>query len=96
MLGRPSSVVVCPVDPVKSASQKAFQSLPDLSKAVTQLTILKGVGPATASTVLAAHAPDLDPFMSDKAMVATLGNSKDYTLKQYLVFIDKLQANAKR
>ncbi|KAL6995289.1 hypothetical protein U1Q18_005425 [Sarracenia purpurea var. burkii] len=80
---------------VKSASQKAFQSLPDVSKAVTQLTVLKGVGPATASAVLAAHAPDLAPFMSDEAMVAALGNSKDYTLKQYLVFVDKLQAKAK-
>lgn len=28
-------------------------------------------------------------------MVAALGNSKDYTLKQYLVFVDKLQAKAK-
>lgn len=28
-------------------------------------------------------------------MVAALGNAKDYTLKQYLVFVDKLQAKAK-
>ncbi|KAG5543695.1 hypothetical protein RHGRI_016453 [Rhododendron griersonianum] len=80
---------------VKSASQKSFQSLPDISKALSELTVLKGVGPATASAVLAAYAPDVSPFMSDEAMVAALGNSKDYTLKQYLVFVDKLQANAK-
>ncbi|KAJ0553794.1 hypothetical protein HanOQP8_Chr08g0289421 [Helianthus annuus] len=30
-----------------------------------------------------------------KAMVAALGNSKDYTLKQYLLFVDKLQDKAK-
>ena len=30
-----------------------------------------------------------------KAMVAAIGSSKDYTLKQYLVFVDKLQAKAK-
>ncbi|KAL6983572.1 hypothetical protein U1Q18_016956, partial [Sarracenia purpurea var. burkii] len=53
---------------VKSASQKKFQSLLDVSKAVTQLTVMKGVGPATASTVLAAHEPNLTPFMSDEAM----------------------------
>lgn len=80
---------------VKSASQKSFQSLPDVSKAVSELTVLKGVGPATASAVLAAYAPDVAPFMSDEAMVAALGNAKDYTLKQYLVFVDKLQAKAK-
>ncbi|KAB1203946.1 hypothetical protein CJ030_MR8G001940 [Morella rubra] len=80
---------------VKSSSQKAFQFLPDVSKAVSELTVLKGVGPATASAVLAAYAPDLAPFMSDEAMVAVLGNSKDYSLKQYLLFADKLQSKAK-
>lgn len=80
---------------VKSASEKAFKSLPDISKAVSELTVLKGVGPATASAVLAAFAPDLAPFMSDEAMVAALGNSKDYSLKQYLLFANKLQTKAK-
>ncbi|XP_061350471.1 uncharacterized protein LOC133295647 isoform X1 [Gastrolobium bilobum] len=74
---------------VKSASQKAFQSLPDISKAVSELNVLKGVGPATASAVLAAFAPHLTPFMSDQAMEAALGNSKDYSLKQYLIFANK-------
>ncbi|ONI33345.1 hypothetical protein PRUPE_1G418200 [Prunus persica] len=80
---------------VKSASQKAFQALPDISKAISELTVLKGLGPATASAVLAAYAPDVAPFMSDEAMVAALGNSKDYTLKQYLLFVNKLQEKAK-
>ncbi|KAK4348569.1 hypothetical protein RND71_031324 [Anisodus tanguticus] len=82
-------------DVVRSASEKAFQSLPDISKAISALTVLKGVGPATASAVLAAYAPDVAPFMSDEAMVAAIGNSKDYTLKQYLVLVDKLQAKSK-
>lgn len=51
---------------VESASAKAFAALPDLSKAVSELTVLKGVGPATASAVLAAYAPDVAPFMSDE------------------------------
>ena len=51
---------------VKSASQKAFQSLPDISKSISELTVLKGVGPATASALLAAYAPDVAPFMSDE------------------------------
>ncbi|XP_023642209.1 uncharacterized protein LOC17891074 isoform X2 [Capsella rubella] len=53
---------------VKSASEKAFKSLPDISKAVKELTVLKGVGPATASAVLAAYAPDIAPFMSDEEL----------------------------
>ncbi|KAI5655145.1 hypothetical protein M9H77_32332 [Catharanthus roseus] len=81
-------------DVVKSASQKAFQAFPDVSKAVTELTVLKGVGPATASAILAAYAPDIAPFMSDEAMEAAIGNTKDYTLKNYLVFVKRLQAKS--
>lgn len=51
---------------VESASRKAFGALPDLAKAVSELTVLKGVGPATASAVLAAYAPESAPFMSDE------------------------------
>ncbi|KAK3030222.1 hypothetical protein RJ639_038345 [Escallonia herrerae] len=51
---------------VKSASEKAFKSLPDVSKAVSELMVLKGVGPATASAVLVAYLPDVVSFMSDE------------------------------
>lgn len=54
---------------VRDASQKAFASVPDVSKAVSELTVLKGVGPATASAVLAAYAPDVAPFMSDEVFI---------------------------
>ncbi|KAI3972700.1 hypothetical protein MKX01_019358 [Papaver californicum] len=74
---------------VETVSQKAFKSLPDVSKAITELTVLKGIGPATASAVLAAYAPDVAPFMSDEVTL------KDYTLKQYLKFTQKLQSKAK-
>ncbi|KVI07949.1 hypothetical protein Ccrd_013676 [Cynara cardunculus var. scolymus] len=66
-----------------------------LEAELNELTVLKGVGPATAFAVLAAYAPDVAPFMSTLAMVAALGNSKQYTLKQYLVFVEKLEAKAK-
>ncbi|KAG0626278.1 hypothetical protein M758_2G116100 [Ceratodon purpureus] len=81
-------------DEVQEASQKAFAALPNLKEAVSQLSVLKGIGPATASAVLAAHAPAVAPFMSDEAMVAALGNAKDYTLKSYLVFAEKLRNKA--
>ncbi|EPS73631.1 hypothetical protein M569_01125, partial [Genlisea aurea] len=82
-------------DAVRDCSRKAFSSLPDISKAVSELTVLKGVGPATASAVLAAFSPDIVPFMSDEAMEAVIGDSKDYSLKRYTMFVDKIQAKAK-
>ncbi|XP_078430485.1 DNA binding protein [Wolffia australiana] len=78
---------------VETASRKGFQALPSLSKAISELTSLKGVGPACASAVLAAYAPELAPFMSDEAMMAAT-RGKEYTLKQYLVFALKLQEKA--
>ncbi|MCO5561044.1 hypothetical protein L7F22_014665 [Adiantum nelumboides] len=57
-------------DDVKTASLGAFLALPDLKVAIRALSALKGVGPATASAVLAKAAPDVDSV-------------KHYTLKQY-------------
>ncbi|MCO5569197.1 hypothetical protein L7F22_022907 [Adiantum nelumboides] len=79
---------------VKTASLGSFLALPDLKVAINALTALKGVGPATASAVLAAAAPDVAPFMSDEAMIAVMGSVKDYTLKQYLLYAEKLQCKA--
>lgn len=36
-------------DLIVSASKKAFKHLPNLKKAIEELTVLKAVGPATAS-----------------------------------------------
>lgn len=58
---------------VREASGKAFAFLPDISKAVQELTVLKGVGPATASAVLAAYAPEVAPFMSDEVICLRIG-----------------------
>ena len=43
-----------------------------LSAAIQCLTVLKGVGPATASAVLAVFAPDVAPFMSDEVKMQGL------------------------
>ncbi|CAI5515302.1 unnamed protein product [Closterium sp. Naga37s-1] len=65
-----------------------------LKAAVTELSTLKGVGAATASAVLAAFAPEVAPFMSDEAMVAALGDCKDYSLRRYLVFAKAMREKA--
>lgn len=61
-------------DEVQEASQKAFAALPNLKEAVSQLSVLKGIGPATASAVLAAHAPAVAPFMSDEVWPQNLSH----------------------
>ena len=53
---------------VQAVSKASFSTLPDLKSAITTLSSLKGVGPATASAVLAVVAPDIAPFMSDEVI----------------------------
>ncbi|XP_052789524.1 uncharacterized protein LOC128223995 isoform X1 [Mya arenaria] len=55
-------------DEVKSASTSAFAALPDVPAAIQALTVLKAVGPATASAILAAGAPAKAAFMADESM----------------------------
>jgi len=57
---------------VQSASRKAFTAMPDLADALKEMTVLKGVGPATASALLAAHSPAVAPFMSDEVLLSAL------------------------
>ncbi|XP_064650335.1 uncharacterized protein LOC135501846 [Lineus longissimus] len=77
---------------VISASKKAFKALPNLSKAISALTVLKAVGPATASGILAAGAPEHAPFMADESMlVFPQLQPLDYTLKRYLLYAELVE-----
>ncbi|XP_076448435.1 uncharacterized protein LOC143285078 [Babylonia areolata] len=76
---------------VETASKRAFKVLPNLRLAVEALTVLKGVGPATASAVLAAGAPHLAPFMADESMLALPGlQPLSYTLPAFLDFAKQM------
>ncbi|XP_006816334.1 uncharacterized protein LOC100371869 [Saccoglossus kowalevskii] len=82
---------------VVNASKKAFQCLPDLTAAIQALTVLKAVGPATASAVLAAGAPDQAAFMADESMLAFPELTPlEYTLKQYMRYIEVVNKIVKR
>lgn len=76
---------------VERCSRKAFSLLPDVHAAITELSLLKGVGPATASAVLAAGAPEQAAFMSDEAMESIPGLTPiQYTVKHYILYVAKM------
>ncbi|GIY61532.1 uncharacterized protein CDAR_3041 [Caerostris darwini] len=77
---------------VLTHSKKAFKRLPNLGGAIAMLTCLKGVGPASASAILAAAYPEQAPFMADECMLSTPGvETMDYTVAEYLNYAMELK-----
>lgn len=81
---------------VEMTSKKAFSLLPDIQAAITELSTLKALGPATASAVLAAGGPEHAAFMADEAVesIDGLGPIK-YTAKHYALYLDKMTERTK-
>ena len=80
---------------VEAASRAAFEAMPHPGTPITRLSALKGVGPATASAVLAATRPDLYPFFDDVAAAAIPDFGRlEYTAKGYARFSDRLRERA--
>ncbi|KAL8798696.1 MAG: hypothetical protein Q9200_007718 [Gallowayella weberi] len=58
-----------PVEDVQKTTSSAFSLMsddPDPSKAISTLSKLKGIGPATASLLLSCYDPETIPFFSDE------------------------------
>ncbi|KAF9308578.1 hypothetical protein BGZ91_007756 [Linnemannia elongata] len=78
---------------VRRTSREAFDiiSKNDLKAAISKMSELKGVGPATASAILCAGAPDKVPFMADESVDSVPGLGKiAYNLAYYLKFASKV------
>ncbi|XP_021420846.2 uncharacterized protein zgc:112496 [Oncorhynchus mykiss] len=76
---------------VEKCSRKAFSLLPDVQAAITELSSLKALGPATASAVLAAGAPEQVAFMADEAVESIPGLGPiQYTPKHYALYLNKM------
>merc|ERR1711936_1042917 len=77
---------------VMQESKKAFRAIDkkkDLEAAVSALSNLKGVGPAMASAVLAAGAPEIAPFMADELLMSMPEvEGIDYTMKEYMKLVE--------
>lgn len=80
---------------VEEVSREAYAAIPDHSKPVALLSTLAGVGPATASAALAAHAPQLYPFFDElvAAFIPGLGPVA-FTLPYYLKYASALRERA--
>lgn len=72
-------------DSVEKNSRLALQHLEngDWKEAIVAMTVLVGVGPATASATLAPFDGELCPFMADEVLEATTSRKREYTLKAY-------------
>ena len=80
---------------VIATSADALASVPHPTKPISTLAKLRGVGPATASAVVAAAAPDLYPFFDElvAAQLPELGKVA-WTLGYYSRYADALRARA--
>lgn len=84
---------------VMQETKKAFRHLQkqNLEAAVAAMSNLKGVGPAMASAVLAAGAPELAPFMADECLMALPDmEGIDYTMKEYMKLVEKTRECVER
>jgi len=75
---------------VVEASISAFEEDKTCEDAIKALTVLRGIGPATASACLAARRPERYAFMADEPLECVMGTRK-YTLREYLDFNSKLK-----
>jgi len=80
---------------VEVMSTDAFGAMPDPRRPVAILVALAGVGPATASAVLAAYRPDLFPFFDDlvAAQIPGLG-PVSFTAAFYARYAERLREKA--
>lgn len=82
---------------VMMETKKAFRKLPNVEQALNALSNLKGVGITMASALLAAAVPDLAPFMADECLNAIPEfENIDYTAKEYLKFVELIQAKQEK
>jgi hypothetical protein len=82
-------------DDVERATREAFALIPEPRKPVARIAELAGVGPATASAVLAVVRPDLYPFFDEDvaAQIPDLGPVA-FTMPYYLRYAARLRDRA--
>lgn len=83
------------VEDIVAEAIKTYRETSDVSKTLNVLTKLRGIGPATASLLLAVHQPDKVPFFSDEVYYWLCNNGRSeslkYNMKEYGSLISKSQ-----
>jgi len=82
---------------VERVSAEAFAKIPDPTAPIKILSTLAGVGPATASAVVAAARPDIYPFF-DELVAAQIPQAEAVTfnLKYYAWYAEALRGRAQK
>ena len=83
-------------DVVVATSTDALQRIPDPKAPIATLATLAGVGPATASAIAAAAAPEIYPFFDElvAAQIPDLGDVA-FTPAYYAKYADAIRGRAK-
>jgi hypothetical protein len=82
---------------VKRLSIEAFAAIPDPRRPIATLSQLAGVGPATASAVLAAFRPDIYPFFDELVGMQIPGlGPVSFTAAYYQRYASRLRERADR
>lgn len=80
---------------VEQETKKAFRALfkkDDLAASIQYMCNLKGIGPATASAIITAAAPDRAAYMADECLAAVPEiEGIDYTLQEYLEMLKHIK-----
>ena len=80
---------------VKEAAEEALDKIPHPTAPISRLAKLKGVGPATASGIVAAAAPEIYPFFDEivAAQIPGLGQVA-WTMSYFARYAEALRTNA--
>lgn len=80
---------------VRQKSIDAFSLAPDVRRAITRMSELGGIGPATASALLAVYRGDVFPFLDDLVgqAIEELGEPR-FALPYYLRYAEALRQRA--
>lgn len=81
---------------VRETSREALAAIPDATRPISLLSRLAGVGPATASAVASAAAPEIYPFFDELVaqQIPDLGPVK-FTLGYYRKYAEALRCRAR-
>jgi hypothetical protein len=84
-----------PAETVRKTTEDGFALIPDPRKPVAKIAELDGVGPATASALLAALRPDVYPFFDEivAEQIPELGKVA-FTIPYYLRYATRLRERA--